>query len=524
MKKQLGIVMFAGLLGLLFVSRYIPNPWTALVADDWANLARSSFYASNAQAAATGLQDPNRPLSMMAVETCFRVFGTSALPWTLLSIAGNGLLVVLVALLAYELTGRRGVALIAGAFFAVTPNLVETYHWSTQILNEVSCALVWYAASAWFWVRYINRNRTGWLLLSVLTYLVAVFSYEAGLFLPAAYIAVIQWREGWFKGALRLLPFALVVALYGAWRMTDSFGMNQSWHYPAHMKVGISISSLIWNAGQVLQWWVGDHLLASVRAGWDGFAMLAPWTRRVLLAGNAAAVAILYVALNRVQRSEIALTRADASAHPGALPAVVFGLFWLGAAVLPQIVSYTASRLQVLPAIGIGIVVAVALDRVPVRSWFPLIAVPLWICLGSNQGTTEQFRQVGEFNRRLYDHVVAKHDEWTQKDIIVFDTAQVRHRQTEGLITPVSMADAAWAQYGNALLFRGFVPRGMIELASGDRHCPVTVVHDVENGARRDGDRWRWHERFNPSRPRETPIASAFYIDVFEATRDPSAP
>ena len=510
------IVLFA-LFVLLLTSRFMPNPGTALVADDWYNLARSSFYETTSEAAMTGLQDPNRPLSMLAVEMCFRVFGMNSLPWTIISITANITLLFMVSLLGFELTGKKGLALVMGVFFAVTPNLVETYHWSTQVLNEVACALVWYAASAWLWVRHVNRGGITSLLLSVLAYAVALFSYEAGLFLPVAYVAVIRWREGFIKGAFRLSPFAIVVLLYAAWRVTDSFGMNQSWHYPAHMKVGVTVSSIIWNVWQLMHWWMGENLLMCIRNGWDGFWLLAPWTRRLLLLGNAMVVIVLYLCVRFVERDDQSEER---SAVPSTRSALLFGVLWVGAAVLPQIVAYTASRLNVLPAIGVGLLVAMALSRVSVRVWYPFLAVPILISLISNQGTTEQFRQAGEMNRRLYAHLVKSRDEWINKDIVVFDTWMIRQRQTEGLLAPVGQGEQVWAQYGNALLFRGFVPRGMIELASNNRACPVTVVHDMENGAINEGDVWLWHERFDPARPRSTPVTNAYYVDVFNVTRD----
>jgi len=509
--------MLFALMILLMVSRFVPTPWTALVADDWYNLARSSFYETTKEAARTGLQDPNRPLSMMAVETCFRVFGMNALPWTIVSITANVVLLLLVTLLGFELTGKCITAFVLGLFFAITPNLVETYHWSTQVLNEVACALVWYAASAWLWLRHVNRGGITSLVLSVVAYGVALFSYEAGLFLPVAYVAVIRWRERFIKGALRLSPFAVVVLLYAAWRVTDSFGMNQSWHYPAHMKVGVTVASILWNVWQLLHWWIGENLLMCIRNGWDGFWLLAPWTRRLLLLGNAVVVVVLYQCIRYVERDDQSEVR---STVPSTRSAVLFGMLWVGAAVFPQIVAYTASRLNVLPAIGVGLLVAMVLSRFPVRTWYPFLAVPILICLISNQGTAEQYRQAGEMNRRLYAHLVESHDEWINKDIVVFDTQKIRQRQTEGLMTPVGQGDQVWAQYGNALLFRGFVPRGMIELASGNRACPVTVVHDMENGAINEGDVWLWHERFNPARPRSTPVTNAYYVDVFNVTQD----
>lgn len=507
---RLGWRIPAFLLLFLLLARYLPSPQAALVADDWYNLARSSFYASHAEAAATGLTDPNRPLSMMAVEVVFRVFGMDPLPWTLLSMAGNALLVLFTALLVHELTGRRDAALVAGVVLAALPNLVETYHWSTQVLNEVACALVWYAGSAWAWVRYRRRGGTGSAVFSVAAYAVALFSYEAGILLPAALLALVRWRERPVRDVLALAPFGVVMVCYAAWRATNAFGMNTSWFYPAHMQVGSTFGSMLHNAWQVALWWAGDHLLAAVHQGWSGLWSLPPWTLRGLLLLNAAVVVAPAVLWPRLVRGPVT------SAPPFRSGAVaLFGVAWLGAAVAPQLFAYTAPRLQVLPAIGVALLVALALVRLPAGRWVPWLVLPLWISIGSNQGTTVQYREAGAMNRGLYHHLVEQRGSWIDKEIVVFDTAALRQRQTHGLLGPVSRGERAWAYHGNALLFRGFVPRGMIELAAGDRHCPVVVVHDMENGARRDGGEWIWHDRFNPSREHRTPVERAYHVDVW---------
>ena len=247
---RLGKWVVLGVLLLQFWSRCLPSPWAVLVGDDWANLARSSFYASHLDAALTGLQDPNRPLSMLAVNVGYRLFGDRAICWTLLSLVGNSILLLATMKMALELTGRRFVAVATGAVFALLPNLTETYHWSTQVLNEVSCGLVPYALSGWLWVAYVRRGG-GWrLALSALAFGVALFSYEAGIFLPAAYLVLLPWRKAPIKSILRIAPIGVAGLLYLAWRSTNAFGMNQVWHYPPHMQGG-GIRSTCWtNAGR----------------------------------------------------------------------------------------------------------------------------------------------------------------------------------------------------------------------------------------------------------------------------------
>ena len=514
-KTRLGWLLLLFLVAFQFYSRYLPTPWAVLVADDWANLARSSFYSSHWHAAVAGLVDPNRPLSMLAVETVFRLFGRRALYWTVLSIAANTLLLLLLAGMVFALTGRRRVTLLAGVVFALLPNLTETFHWSTQVLNEVACALVPYAFSGWLWVLYARNGGLWRLLLSTGGYAVGLFSYEAGVLLPAAFIFLLAWRREPVRCALRVSPFAGVVLLYAAWRLTNAFGLNQTWHYPPHMQAGISLWTVSWNTRQIVHWWAGDNLFGAMLAGLQSFATLSTWTRRWLVLGNIAVLGLVGWWLIRLREGDAA----PVDAPPFATWQVaLFAVAWTAAAWAISLVSYTAPRLNVLPAMGISLLLALLLQRWPVRRWGPWLALPALLAMISNQGTAENFRQVGELNLRLYAALEESLEEWREKEVLFFDMASLRNRLTPGLLRPTGEDPSTWAYCGNALLHRGFVYGGMVRLVTGERRLPLRVLHDVEHGVRIEGDELLWHARYNPARPYRITLEDVYIVDVHGVT------
>ena len=507
----LGLVLVQVVLQLW--SRYLPVPAAVLVGDDWANLERSSCYASMAQAAWTGLQDPNRPLSMVAVEVGYRVLGDRAWAWTLVSLVGNSLLLLAILKMALELTGRRWIAAAAGVVFAVLPNLTETYHWSTQVLNEVACGLVPYALSGWLWVAYLRRGG-GWrLALSALAYGAGLFSYEAGILLPAAYLVLLSWKKAPLKSTLRIAPLGLVGVLYLAWRATDSFGLNHSWYYPPHMQVGPSLYGVVVNTWQLVHWWIGDHLFGTMLNGFEAFSAIPLWTRRFLFAAN---IGVVLLVGRGLRRMGVADRKEDGDSPFSGRQVVLFGLVWTGAAMAISLVSYTAPRLNVLPAIGISLLAALLLERLPFRAWAPLLFVPAVMALVSNQGTAENFRQAGRLCRGLYSTLQASREQWQDKEIVLIDTRSLRQRQTPGL-KPYNEDDRWWAQHGNAVSIRGFVPMGMVRRILGQSQPKVQVLMDVEYGARIEGDRLRWHDRYNPTRPHTNSMADVFVVDVLAA-------
>lgn len=503
---RLGWGLVLAVLFLQLGSRYLPAPCAVWVADDWANASRSSFYASTAEAAWTGLQDSNRPLSMMAVEVGYRLLGDRVWAWTLVSLTANSLLLLAILKMALELTGRRWIAGAAGALFALLPNLTETYHWSTQVLNEVTCALVPYAWSGWLGVAYFRRGGIWRLALSALFYGIGLFSYEAGILLPGAFLALIAWRREPVKGLLRLAPFGLVCLFYAAWRTTNAFGLNHAWHYAPHMQAGVTPWGLAWNLREIIRWWAGDYLLGAMRSGLRSFAALPPWAFRLLAVGDAFAVLGVGWGLRRLAAAD---RKADEARPFSGWQVAGFGWIWTVAALAISLASYVAPRLNVLPAIGIVLLAALALERLPFRTWAPILLMPAVLAMASNQGTAESFRQAGRWNREIYAYLRQHADEWRGKKIVLFDTSSLRR----SLPPPAGNAPDAWANNGNAPLARGFTFIGMVKLAAGQRDPGIRVLHDIEFGARIEGNQLLWHNRYDPSRPRVDSAEDVFVVD-----------
>lgn len=503
----MGVILFVMLFQLW--SRYLPSPWAVFVADDWANWARSSFYDSHMDALLTGLQDPNRPISMAAVEVFYRIFGDRPLYWTLLSATANSLLLIFLIQMVWGLTRRRSSAFFAGILFALLPNLTETYHWSTQILNEVACALMFYALSGWMWVDHMRKGG-GWrLAVSTAAYMIALFSYEAGILVPVAYAALLGWRSAPIKSLFRLSPYGLILLAYAAWRITGAFGMNQTWYYPPHMEAGISIGGIIWNVHQTVQWWVGDHLFGSLLNGWQSFATLPALTRWGLAAGNIAAVVMAIIVYLRLQEKD----RSSAHTFSTGLT-LLYALAWTSATLMIPILSYNAPRLNVLPAIGICMTLAIILTRIPWRTWGLVAFVPAVMALVSNQGTAESFRQAGEFNHSLYVHLKETTRDWSSKEVLVLDTRMVRQRLTPGLLDETSMDQRTWAMYHNSLLLRGFSIGGMVRMIQREPIPTIKVLHDVENGVRYIGESCYWHERYDPERDHSLPLEDVYVVEL----------
>lgn len=346
-------------------------------------------------------------------------------------------------------------------------------------------------------------------MLSALAYGVGLFSYEAGILLPAAYLVLLPWKRAPLKSLWRIAPIGLAGLLYLAWRSTNAFGMNHVWYYPPHMRVGPSLYGVVVNAWQLVHWWIGDHMVGSMLNGFEAFAAMPLWTRRFLFAANFGVVALVGWGLRRLNAAD---RKEEAGPPFSGVQVALFGAAWMGAAMAISLVSYVAPRLNVLPAIGFSLLAALVLQRLPVRIWAPLLFVPAVLAMVANQGTAENYRLAGQMCQGLYSTLQASQDQWRNKDILLIDTRSLRQRQTPGL-GPYGENERSWANHGNAVLIRGFVPNGMVQLITGQKQPHVQVVLDVEYGARIEGNRLIWHDRHDPTRPHTSAMTNVFVVD-----------
>ncbi|HMP72844.1 MAG TPA: hypothetical protein PKE55_06220 [Kiritimatiellia bacterium] len=507
--RRLGVGLVLFLLVFQIWARYVPHPTAVFVVDDWTNWSRSQFYSSASEAFKAGLQDAKRPISMAAVESVFHLAGNRMAFWTGLSIMANTALLFFVLMMVWRLTDSAIAVLGGGVLLSVLPNLTETFHWSTQVLNEVSCALVFYAASGWLWIEFVRRGGMVWLIGSVVAFGIGLFSYEAGALLPASYLLLLPWKKP-VRDVLIMSAFGGVLLFYAAWRLTNSFGMNELWVYPVHMDAGLSLTTIWWNARQLVHWWVGDHFWGTALSGWSSFSTLQGGVRRSLFVLNAGlATMVLWWAKHLLREKT-----SGASPHFSPAKILGFGLVWLTAAAMIPLISYTASRLMVLPAIGVALLFGFLLSTVPFVQMRAFWFFPLLGFLCATQGISESYRQAGELNQRLHQHLTETLADWSEKELILIDSVSVRHRLTPGLLRPTGRHPETWSTFNRALLIRGISLRGMIHQITGTFTPPQTIILDVEHHASWEGEDMVWTDRFDSETANRTPSATVYRVDL----------
>jgi len=502
---------------LLFqgVARYAAAPITGLVLDDWSNWYHAEAFSSLHEGCKQALRHPMRPVTILATVLGFRILGDNVVAYTLLSLVSYSVVLSLCFFIVYALTRSVYQSTLFGLLFSVLPNLSEHFHWPTVVVAAGACALPLYLGSALAWILFIQRGKLWHFLLSVICYGLGLFGYEIGAFLPLAYAVLLAGKK-WRTRLFILAVFGLVMGIYTFWRITDAFGVGFSWYgTPSQMRVDMSPSAILWNARDIVEWWVGANMNSAFIGGLNGFGLVAHRALRWIVLGDIALLAAACLLLWSRSRVESRTARTFSE-----LPIRTFAVVWVAVAYAPCLISYTSSRLNYLPAIGVVFLVSCVLVRVSVSKWMAGFCIVAFLCMLSTQGTACNWRESALLNRNLYDRIAREKAGWKTRKMILFDTWQLAQRLTTGLTRATGHDISVVSHYNNAGLLRGFAPAWMVRRLSAPNSCPATIF-DVEYGARLEGERLIWHDRYDPSKPHTNAVADVFIIDCLNVMLRP---
>lgn len=352
--------VFALALACLAVAVYWPVRCGEFVSDDFrfivdhtAQLTRpdapGAFFTDKASNATPSDPDIWRPLRTSSYALEYHAFGLDPCGFHAVSIGLHALVCVLTFV---WLTGLLSapVALCGAALFAVHPLAVEAVGWISSrsdllVAASILCALLF--------SRRCERTGRGWLGMAVLG-LVAGFSKESGVMLPALYLIDARMRHGrWFAAGSRA-PFvaaccgalAYLVAYFtwfraGVVAQVAWYGGSFGSHLPyALLGLGTLLRLVVWPSAH--------HFL------WEP-ALFAP-AEPLIVWGAAGAAVVFGLA--------IALTWRP-------IPLVRLGLAFAFVALLPAanlllpMRTVLAERFAYVPLLGVALAVAAGLSRFP---------------------------------------------------------------------------------------------------------------------------------------------------------------
>jgi len=491
------------LLAFQWVSRHAGAPVVDFVVDDWRLWHIASSCSSLSEAFGQMWNWPDRPLGAGMMMSSYYLLDDNILAYNLLGYFYTALYLLAGVGAVYALSRDWVVAFSYGVIFSVLPNLTESYQWHTMTVSY-GLGFAAYLFTVWFWTRFMETGHWVWLGAATGMFFIALFSYEIGILTPAALLVLVP-RSHWRRGLIGIAMLGGIVLAYMAWKFTDGFGTSGTLLFPKR-QLDMDVAGFIWNAKEVIRWWMGSRLLEAIANGLDGFLSLSR-NHMIVLTPVTIIAATASVLLWKRFGNGVSMETAPVS--PVRL--MIFGLVWFGVVNVITVLAWPGGRMNYLPAFGFSLMLAVIARRLlPSTPGIAAIAL-ITLSMYSNQGTARQWADAGRFNRALFDYLSNTRDIWLDKPVIVVDTREVRDRLTPGLLTPPSRDILVWGHYGNATLIRGAFVYTMTEII-GD--YPGEVMLDMEYGIQRDGDDIVGHGWYNQDVIWRRPLTEVYWLDL----------
>ena len=499
---------------LLFWGHYGLTPVTDFVADDWCYMG-ANVHQTPQEIIITTARDYYRPINIMVNRLLFHYPGDFPLFFSVLRVVMHGLILAAYLVLLRSIFRDDRALWIGGIFYALVPNTHEMFYWANMV------ALLYYPfamlASMALWISWCRNPGPGRLILSVLGYIAGILTYENCVTLcwmyPLAGILLAARKRVWFS-----LIFVFLAVVYAAYRFTHGFGWGvAAVHGGGYFGEGqgFDLVGSLQSIRSVFSWWIGGLGAESFLGGFNSFALLKP---KVQVLFVAISLMCLWGVWRCAKRSWPCLV-AGKDEGRRIIQGGAFGLAWVVLAYAPHLLFAPASRHNIMPAFGVGMILVAVLLHFRPRISIGSIGALALVCLIANAGNGLAWREAGMFCRNLYRHLIRTQPEWSQKNLVVFDTESLRERQTPGVLAKRRDDMQTWALYRNAILMRGFVGTGMMNLCMKN---PPRGIQDTECEVSRQGAVVNWHDRYNPAAPHQTPLGDVYWINCLAAAQTPA--
>ena len=374
----LTIVAYAGTLRFEFVYDDLPQIVSNPAVQSWRRVPGYFLHHVWSHIYPTWPGNYYRPLFLLWLRVNHAIFGLRPLGWHFSTVAAHLGVTAMVFWLARRITHDDVAAAVAATIFGLHPAHVETVAWVSGV-SEPLLALLFIPAFVFYMnARERPQERVKWIALSLLMFALALLSKETAIVLPglifgyewlghglpdndAGESANAQPREASYsepwaakleRSVLATLPYAALGLVYLAVRQLV---LKAFAHPEAH--VPLSAVMLTWPS---LLWLYARHLAALGRMSLfydEGYVYHPGLVNFWLPLAAVAAIAACVVAWSR--RSKPAALASLWLLLPLLPPLASIGIFGNG-----EIVH---DRYLYLPSIGVAILVALAIERLPAR-------------------------------------------------------------------------------------------------------------------------------------------------------------
>ena len=206
------------------ISHFLPFERISLSPDNYSILSQGK----------NGIQNfflfPNRPLSYIFIEIQnIFIFNNNILDLLLIFFSSFLTIYLSFELLRFFFDKKSSFIIII--IYSLLFNKLEIFHSSIMVYINLTSSL--YLLSLIIFISHLKNNNKIYLLISIILYLIAIFSYEIGIFFPLLYlISCILISQGGIKKSIKnTTPFFLILFFYLSFRYTSAFGFGSIYNH-----------------------------------------------------------------------------------------------------------------------------------------------------------------------------------------------------------------------------------------------------------------------------------------------------
>ncbi len=383
------------------------------------------------------------PITFISYALDYNLHGMNAFYFRLTNLLLHLANMVLVFFLGMRLLRRTDLSLVMTAFFGLHPASVDTVAWISARSNLL--ATFFFLLTLLFYLCYVKKNSYLFYGLSILTFLLSLFSKTAGVMLPFTLLLCdylfdrkLNWRL-----ILEKVPYFMIAFLFGliaVWFRTDTGATQTTMQYTFSDRFFmVSYSLLNYLVISLVPFHLSEVYGYPLKPG--GIFPLWYYVAPILIVGL---VILIYRA--KSYRREM-----------------IFGiLFFFTNIIITQAVmledSFRANRYAYLPFIGLFFLMIHAGDETlknrPVARVYAI--VPLLILFLLFAGMTFQRSLVWKDTLGLFDHAIKQ----SPDAAFAFNSrgiARYSREDMEGALTDYNQAIGLNPQYSGAYYNRGIV-------------------------------------------------------------------
>lgn len=387
-------------------THFLPFERAALAPDDYANLLKVQNMPLS-EIIITALSNPDRPLNYLTVFLQEKLVGLNPEMGLLLVCLSSMLLITAIYCLFLKLFNDTFLALFGALFYLLLPNKLDLYH--TPIYVNINLVFALYIFSFISFVRFIVGKR-GPLLLSIVSYGLAIFWYEVGFFLPVVLFAyAMMYNEHRQKAALYFLIPAFVYILF---RITGVFGLYDTTSFRSVN----SLPGVVYNMFVMIpNHYIGRYMVRAILYGIYKFpSMEFPWIVVVTLID----VVALYIFIVWMKKRET--------------PAIDVKLFYIAGIMfisflIPNILYTVESRHTTLSSIGF-VILCIALLQYSQHWWKAVSSAIFVLCLIVSQGAAWSQVIACRINNAVFESISEQKAHIVKSDRVLIDTRSFADR------------------------------------------------------------------------------------------------